>query len=164
MVRFWVRGGVVLLGVLATLNWAHAQQLTILHQFGDGMVVHDGVNPEAAMVRAPDGLLYGTTTMGGTAGEGTIFKMSATGQITILHNFGDGSVPNDGRHPGGNLIVGKSISTSDFTGTFLHQEWRLCSNRQVTRQETCAFRRDEVLVLPCRSTRCRFDLRFFFRA
>jgi uncharacterized repeat protein (TIGR03803 family) len=49
----------------------------------------------------------GVTSGGGTAGSGIIFEVSTLGDYTIVHNFGDGSVPTDGLVPFGTLIVGK---------------------------------------------------------
>ncbi len=49
-----------------------AGTLTTLYSFtGFG----DGSRPEAPLVQAPDGTFYGTTTMGGTAGDGTVFRL-----------------------------------------------------------------------------------------
>jgi uncharacterized repeat protein (TIGR03803 family) len=60
------------------------------------------------VVQGPNGHLYGTTFLGGTAGKGIIFEISTNGKsFTILHNFGDGTVPNDGLNPSGTLIFGR---------------------------------------------------------
>ena len=78
---------------------------TYLHNFGQGS---DGANPVGTVVLGPNGNLYGVTTTGGTANSGIIFQLSLTdGSYTIMHNFGDGSVPNDGLYPLGSLIVGQ---------------------------------------------------------
>jgi uncharacterized repeat protein (TIGR03803 family) len=78
--------------------------VTILHTFGQGS---DGTFPWGTVVQAPNGNLYGTTSSGGTAGHGVLFEISTNGtSYTILHNFGDGSVANDGNFPTGTLIVG----------------------------------------------------------
>jgi len=67
---------------------------------------HDGSNPTAGVVIGPDGLLYGTTTEGGS-GYGTVFRLqprpnSCAGAMcpwneTILYAFGNGA---DGGYPG----------------------------------------------------------------
>jgi uncharacterized repeat protein (TIGR03803 family) len=77
---------------------------TFLHLFGQGS---DGTWPVGALVQGPNGDLYGVTSLGGTAGAGILFEVSTLGVYTILHNFGDGSIPNDGLGPQGTLIVGK---------------------------------------------------------
>lgn len=47
----------------------------------------DGANPVAALALS-DSTLYGTTSHGGSAGYGTIFKMNTDGSdYTVLHNF-----------------------------------------------------------------------------
>jgi uncharacterized repeat protein (TIGR03803 family) len=48
----------------------------------------DGATPEATLVQASNGDLYGTTQGGGGAyGAGTIFKITMTGTLTTLHSF-----------------------------------------------------------------------------
>jgi uncharacterized repeat protein (TIGR03803 family) len=88
--------------------------VTILHSFGDGTVGGDGVAPLAGLVVGGDGNLYGTTSQGGTAGVGTVFKITPTGTLTILHSFGDGTVTNDGSDPVAALVVGPN---GDLFGT-----------------------------------------------
>jgi len=72
-----------------------AQNYAIVYNFA---VQPDGQNPNAAVVRGTDGSLYGTTTGGGTYGEGSIFKIGPDGKETVLHSFsgknGDGAYPN----------------------------------------------------------------------
>ena len=90
---------------------------TILHSFGDGSVVNDGSSPQSAgLVQGADGNFYGVTTSGGSKGLGVVYKITPLGAVTILHNFGDGSVPNDGASPRANLIQGQSPDTN-FYGT-----------------------------------------------
>jgi len=57
----------------------------------------DGSNPDAALVQATDGNLYGTTWVGGANGYGTFFEV-ASGTVTTLHSFDstDGAFPNAG--------------------------------------------------------------------
>jgi kumamolisin len=87
--------------------------VTILHSFGDGSVLNDGVAANG-LTKGSDGNLYGTTNNGGTFNSGTIFKITLQGAMTILHNFGDSGVPNDGMHPGAALI---QASDGNFYGT-----------------------------------------------
>jgi uncharacterized repeat protein (TIGR03803 family) len=47
----------------------------------------DGASPEATLVQASNGDLYGTTQAGGTYGQGTIFKATLAGALTTLHSF-----------------------------------------------------------------------------
>ena len=48
------------------------------------------------MIRDSRGNLYGTTNLGGTDGAGTVFKVNASGQETVLYNFTGGT---DGGFP-----------------------------------------------------------------
>jgi uncharacterized repeat protein (TIGR03803 family) len=67
--------------------------LTVLHQFGSYL---DGNMSWAGLVQATDGSFYGTTSEGGLAGWGTVFKIDTTGSLTILHSlnfYTDGAAP-----------------------------------------------------------------------
>ena len=57
---------------------------TILHNFVGGT---DGANPYSPLIRDEQGNLYGTTGRGGSAGNGTIFKLTPAGIETVLHSF-----------------------------------------------------------------------------
>jgi len=57
----------------------------------------DGANPNAGLTYL-DGTLYGTTTVGGDGGHGTVFSITTAGQERVLHDFKgkrDGSNPFD---------------------------------------------------------------------
>ena len=76
---------------------------SLFHSFG----LFDGANPIGALVQGPNGHLYGTATVGGSGGKGTLFESSTDGSyFKVVHNFGDGTVPNDGASPNGSLILG----------------------------------------------------------
>src|SRR5262249_18419337 len=60
----------------------------------------DGANPNARLVQASDGYLYGTTSSGGDGGAGTVFRIDTSGNLTTLHSF----VGNDGNNPAAGLI------------------------------------------------------------
>src|SRR5579872_2929067 len=56
----------------------------------------DGSNPQGGLLRDNEGNLYGTTAAGGSLGGGTVYKLSPSGVVTVLHNFGaagDGASP-----------------------------------------------------------------------
>jgi uncharacterized repeat protein (TIGR03803 family) len=52
----------------------------------------------SSLRQASDGTFYGTTLGGGLFGNGTLFRMDATGVVTVLYNF---SGSNDGAQPFG---------------------------------------------------------------
>jgi len=91
--------------------------ITTLHTFGDGSVANDGQNPGGNLVIGADGNLYGTTSEGGTAGQGVVFKLTLGAQNveSIVHSFGDGSVPNDGTGAA-NLLAGPNGLIFGTTG------------------------------------------------
>jgi len=92
--------------------------LDILYEFsrttwnGSNYVNSDGAEPYAAVMLAPDGYLYGTTTSGGVNGLGTVFKMTMDGSLTTLFSFGAlvssriGSTNVNGAEPYGGLTWG----------------------------------------------------------
>ncbi len=61
-----------------------AGTFTRLYSFTSGS---DGFNPQAALVQATDGNLYGTTSEGGANGTGTVFRLTTAGALTTLYSF-----------------------------------------------------------------------------
>jgi len=84
---------------------------TVLHRFTGSP---DGNAPVAGVVIGPSGVLYGTTTAGGTPvngfiGNGIVFSLAPPSTEggewteTVIHNFGD--TAKDGSEPGGLLLT-----------------------------------------------------------
>ena len=87
-----------------------------LHEFsafGTANNNADGGRPSAALTEGPDGALYGTTAEGGTAGDGTIFRVTPDGQFTTLFSF-DNNGARTGRNVVNPLLLG---SDGSFYGT-----------------------------------------------
>jgi uncharacterized repeat protein (TIGR03803 family) len=74
----------------------------------------DGALPQAALIQATNGDLYGTTSYGGANGGGTIFKITLSGKITTLYNFCSQANCADGSVPQGGLVQARN---GDFYGT-----------------------------------------------
>jgi uncharacterized repeat protein (TIGR03803 family) len=76
---------------------------SILHAFSTGSY---GANVPAGLIIDSAGDLYGTTWSGGSAGDGTVFKLSPDGgggyTESVLHTFTGGS---DGAYPDAGLIM-----------------------------------------------------------
>lgn len=72
---------------------------TVIHYFYGG---YDGAYPDCGLIADKAGHFYGTTTAGGTANAGTVFRVTPNGKKSTLYNFAGGS---DGAHPYGNLIA-----------------------------------------------------------
>ena len=82
-----------------------AGKLVVLHTFTGGHGGTDGYRPQAGLVRDGAGNLYGTTYKGGGSGCsgahgcGTVFKVDAAGNYTVLYRFTGSGVNGDGSHP-----------------------------------------------------------------
>jgi len=74
-----------------------------IHSFLGGA---DGANPQGGLTLGTGGVLYGTTSAGGSTGNGTVFQLTPPAVSggawtkTILYNFQGGA---DGSNPQGNL-------------------------------------------------------------
>jgi uncharacterized repeat protein (TIGR03803 family) len=81
-------GGAVYPGFGTVFQLTRTGALTVLHSFD----ATDGEKSLAALVRGTDGNFYGTTSFGGgnSNSGGTVFKITSTGTLTTLHNFGSG--------------------------------------------------------------------------
>ncbi len=92
--------------------------LTTLHDFCPTASCKTGAIPWGRLVQGTDGNFYGTTVAGGTGdcadpvgpGCGTVFKITPTGTLTVLHSFTGA----DGSFPYGGLI---QASNGSFYGT-----------------------------------------------
>lgn len=111
----------ILLALIGVLSFAlceqplHAQIYTDLHEFDCTVEGCQPTYPEL-LAQGRDGNLYGTTSAGGTANMGTVFKITPTGAITTLYNFSGA----DGQNPDGGLVLGTDgnfYGTTNFGGT-----------------------------------------------
>ena len=68
---------------LATATAPYGQTFKMLHSF-DGT---DGADRySSGLVQATDGNVYGTTSGGGMAGYGAVFRITPSGMLTTLHS------------------------------------------------------------------------------
>ncbi len=100
-------------------------EFSVLHVFttptvpSDGTVAVnvDGSGPQSGLTDGDDGLLYGTTTVGGANGLGVLYSLSPDGAVrTTLHDFTN----EGGSQPIGNLLLasdGKLYGTTTAGGT-----------------------------------------------
>jgi uncharacterized repeat protein (TIGR03803 family) len=57
---------------------------TVLHTFAGDW---DGAAPQSAVVQTSDGAFYGTAGVGGPAGTGTVFRVTADGTFDVIYAF-----------------------------------------------------------------------------
>lgn len=105
--NFWVAGFPLLLSI--TLS-AHAQQLITQHTFTGSS---DGAKP--SQVIWTNGLIYGSTSDGGTTGSGTIFTFDpSSGAYTTIYSF-TGEADN-GSQPNNLLVTANAIYGTTSSG------------------------------------------------
>ncbi len=61
---------------------------TVLHSFGHGT---DGEEPVGGVVVDTEGNVYGTTLLGGTYGNGTVYEIKPSGVESVIYSFVGGS-------------------------------------------------------------------------
>ena len=88
--------------------------LTTLYSFCSQSGCTDGEYPEAALVQATSGDLFGTTEGGGANGGGTVFKITPAGAFTLLYSFCSQSKCTDGNSPEAPLV---QATNGDLYGT-----------------------------------------------
>jgi uncharacterized repeat protein (TIGR03803 family) len=87
---------------------------------GPGEPGEDGSTPYAGLIVGNDSNFYGTTTVGGAYGYGTVFRITPEGVETVLYSFTEGNVcvnyvcHFDGGQPWAPLILGHD---GNFYGT-----------------------------------------------
>jgi uncharacterized repeat protein (TIGR03803 family) len=97
---------------------AGSPALTVIHNFG----ISDGADPLAGLAMSHSKVLYGSTSAGGTAGDGVVFSLTppaAPGDSwteQVLYNIG--SSPGDGVTPYGGVAIGAGgvVYGTTFTG------------------------------------------------
>jgi uncharacterized repeat protein (TIGR03803 family) len=82
-------------GALAGSAARRSDSVVVVHAFEPG--AGDGSDPLGGLLIAQDGTVYGTTTLGGVHGLGTLYSISQTGQYQVLHSFARGA--DDGTRP-----------------------------------------------------------------
>jgi len=89
---------------------ADSFKLELLHVFHHTPNSSEGAEPAGPVHVFPDGSVIGTTSRGGNYGGGTVFTVTAKGELKVLHQFSG----RDGLYPDGCLVPGKD---GGFYGT-----------------------------------------------
>lgn len=112
--------------------------ISVLYSFCTYAECADGSLPAAALVQGVDGNFYGTTQYGGygSCNCGTIFKVSQTGILTVLHSFD----ATDGGDPNGLIQAtdGNFYGTTDTTVFRITPAGELTTIYQFCSQPNCA--------------------------
>jgi uncharacterized repeat protein (TIGR03803 family) len=91
-------------------------KLTTLYTFCRQTDCSDGSSPWAGLLQVTDGNFYGTTSAGGDSNQGTVFKITPTGELTTLYTFCTGGNCSDGYEPVSPLI--QAIDGSLYSTTY----------------------------------------------
>ncbi len=86
---------------------------TVLYSFNSST---DGSNPVAPPIQGTDGNWYGTTSLSGPHGVGTVYRLTSTGTFTTLYSFDT----THGSEPSAPLVQGSDgnfYGTTTFGGT-----------------------------------------------
>ncbi len=137
-------GGAFNAGTVYTVHAGGGE--TILHNFTGGA---DGGNPYGGVVTDGRGNLYGTTYYGGAFDFGVVYKLSATGQQTVLYSFtgeADGGYPHAGviLDPQGNLYG--TTQTGGNTCNFIPFSCGVVYKVDTAGQETVVFAFDQAIA------------------
>lgn len=95
-------------------------QMSTLYNFCTQAGCADGASPYGSFLLGTDGNLYGATWFGGTAGYGTLFKLTPSGQFSTVHTFCLQSGCPDGEYPWGSLVqdtLGNIYGTASAGGS-----------------------------------------------
>ena len=103
-----ISGGAHYLGTVFKIDGTG--NLTTLHSFSGSP--SEGAGPFAGLVQASDGNFYGTTVSGGAHYQGTLFRITPAGALTVLHSFS--GAPSEGAVPFAGLVQG---TDGNFYGT-----------------------------------------------
>jgi uncharacterized repeat protein (TIGR03803 family) len=94
----------------------------------------NGASPNAGLTVGPDGKFYGTTVLGGSGDQGTVFRFTLGGPLTTLFSF----VYNNGSEPAGALTVGPdrnlygTASVGGSSGNGFGTVFRITTNGTLT--------------------------------
>jgi len=103
---------VLLMAPAIALAQAPATRLTTIHTFQ----APAGSLPIGGLVEGEDGVFYGVTAYGGTLEGGTVFRLTASGLHSVLHNFGRAPNSETGEGPRPGLVRGADGSFYGTTG------------------------------------------------
>ena len=100
-VRARIIAGLVLTFVLTAfplaMQMAAAQTYDVVHK----LMYSEGGFSEAGLIQDEMGTFYGTTILGGTSNNGTLFKVNPKGRVTVLYSFTGGT---DGAWPASGVV------------------------------------------------------------
>ena len=110
----------------------------VLYSFANGL--GDGFNPYGNLIQATDGHLYGTAPNGGANDNGAIFRITLSGQESILYSFNASA--NDGYSPSSGVIQasdGNLYGTTPGNGSNINTSFGAVFKVTLSGQETLLY-------------------------
>ncbi|MGC1371393.1 MAG: choice-of-anchor tandem repeat GloVer-containing protein [Candidatus Sulfotelmatobacter sp.] len=99
-------------------------ELTAFYTFCSHPSCVDGSSPEFGPTQGKDGNLYGTTSTGGANNLGMVYKLTLSGELTVLHSFclcAEGWYPNSLVEDGKGGFYGSTLEAGSHQyGTIFH--------------------------------------------
>ena len=77
-------GGLCFSGCGTIFRLDSSNTVTTIHAFDSST---EGFLPQSGLIAGGDGNYYGTTTNGGLAGDGTVFRVDDAGNVLTIHDF-----------------------------------------------------------------------------
>jgi len=71
--------------------------------------------PVGSLAMDSQGTIYGAAQQGGAYGDGVLYKLNSSGNLTVLHAFEDPAVKDDGAYPTGGVIYDGSDALYGIT-------------------------------------------------
>jgi uncharacterized repeat protein (TIGR03803 family) len=97
------QGTIFRLGFDGSFSVLHVFTTPVAPSGSSNAVNEDGAAPQTGLTDGGDGLLYGTTTVGGANGRGVVYSITPDGSVrTTLHDF----AADDGTQPISELLLG----------------------------------------------------------
>ena len=124
---------------------------TVLYNFCTQTNCADGWSPQGNLAEDGAGNLYGTTVAGGANDSGTVFKVSSSGQETLLYSFCSLANCSDGAFPEGGVIVDQS---GNLYGTTFYGGLQTCDRGCGTAFKVTSTGTESVLYDFCSQANC----------
>lgn len=96
---------------------------TTIHEFAVDPTQRDAQSPNFGLIQGADGNIWGTSLEGGAYGEGTVFKMTLSGAVTVVYSFSLNNVVYNGALSNDNVWGPNAGLVQGADGNFYGTTW-----------------------------------------